>query len=454
MFRLAWLALLCRATALAPPRGAATRGAPRGVARAAPSMSAAPPLKAAILGGGLGGLTCAIALRKVGVDATVYERARALTPQAGTGLTLWPNGLSALGAIDAEIPGLAAARGCASEEIEVTSVDGSTSLPNPTGDPKRFPATYGHPMLNIQWGSLQELLASRLPDGCVRLGHEFKELELLDGGARAHFATADGGSAVAEADFVVGADGINSALRGQLVGDGAPRDAGRTIWRSILPPDVDAAALLPPRHCSMSAGEGKVGFVTDIGAKEGGASQIYWSAFATDAALEKSTVNRDDYDDVREYLLAEFKDVHRVEACIAAAAPGDILERRVADRAPLVDADTGAARIPWAGTATLLGDAFHAMIPSLGQGANSSFEGAHRLASAIQRLLSGGEDGDATRDVEAALRAYEVDQMERAHWIVEQSSSQGRAVYKDTDEFVRNQQKAQDQMWGIKFEPL
>ena len=121
---------------------------------------------------------------------------------------------------------------------------------------------------------------------------------------------------------------------------------------------------------------------------------------------------------------------------------------------PLVDADTGAARIPWAGTATLLGDAFHAMIPSLGQGANSSFEGAHRLASAIQRLLSGGEDGDATRDVEAALRAYEVDQMERAHWIVEQSSSQGRAVYKDTDEFVRNQQKAQDQMWGIKFEPL
>ena len=50
----------------------------------------------------------------------------------------------------------------------------------------------------------------------------------------------------------------------------------------------------------MSAGEGKVGFVTDIGAKECGESQIYWSAFATDAALEKSTVNRDDYDDASE----------------------------------------------------------------------------------------------------------------------------------------------------------
>ena len=95
---------------------------------------------------------------------------------------------------------------------------------------------------------------------------------------------------------------------------------------------------------------------------------------------------------------------------------------------------------------TLLGDAFHAMIPSLGQGANSAFEGAYRLARAVGAARGG--------DVEAALRAYECDQMERAHWIVEQSSSQGRAVYKDTDEFVKNQQKAQDQMWGIKFEPL
>ena len=431
------------------PRGrmrAASCARPPSMAATAPSAPSR-PLRAAILGGGLGGLTAAIALRKIGVDVTVYERARALTPQAGTGLTLWPNGLSALGAIDEDIPRLAAAQGCASEEIEGTSVDGKQSLPNPTGDPKRFPATYGHPMLNIQWGRLQGILASRLPEDCIRLGHEFETLELGDDRATAHFATGGAGARVAvEADLVVGADGINSALRAQLVGDGGPRDAGRTIWRSILPDDVDAAALLPPRHCSMSAGEGKVGFVTDIGAKEGGESQIYWSAFATDAALEKSTVNRDDYDDVRAYLLAEFKDVHRVEACIAAAAPGDILERRVADRAPLVDAASGAARIPWAGRATLLGDAFHAMIPSLGQGANSAFEGAYRLARAVGAARGG--------DVEAALRAYECDQMERAHWIVEQSSSQGRAVYKDTDEFVKNQQKAQDQMWGIQFEPL
>ena len=123
----------------------------------------------------------------------------------------------------------------------------------------------------------------------------------------------------------------------------------------------------------------------------------------------------------------------------------------MADRVPLVDA-AGDAAIPWAAEGgglpvTLLGDAFHAMIPSLGQGANSSFEGAYRLAAALA--------GAATpEEVAAALRAYEVAQMERVHWIVEQSAAQGKTVYEDRDEFMRRQQMAQDDMWGIKFDAL
>ena len=56
-------------------------------------------LRAGVIGGGLGGLACCNALRKVGIEAEVFERAPKLSPQAGTGLTLWPNGLSALEAI-------------------------------------------------------------------------------------------------------------------------------------------------------------------------------------------------------------------------------------------------------------------------------------------------------------------------------------------------------------------
>ena len=198
-------------------------------------------LKAAIIGGGLGGLTCCNALRKIGIDAQVYERAQTLSPQAGTGLTLWPNGLSALQAIDDGLIPRIKQVGGATTTIEVTSPDGLTKLPNPTGDPTRFPKVYGQPMFNVRWSKLQRVLASRLPDGCIHLDCGLTHVAPKAGGgvtATFEHAAADDGDGstaaaeplVADFDFVVGADGINSALRRQLVDDGAPRDAGRTIW--------------------------------------------------------------------------------------------------------------------------------------------------------------------------------------------------------------------------------
>ena len=148
-------------------------------------------------------------------------------------------------------------------------------------------------------------------------------------------------------------------------------------------------------------------------------------------------------------MCTQFSDVYKLKQCIERTPTETILERRVADRAPLVDED-GHAAIPWAAEelpATLLGDAFHAMIPSLGQGANSSFEGAYRLAKALA-------GAGTPEEVVAALRAYETAQMERVHWIVEQSAAQGKTVYEDREEFMRRQQMAQDDMWGVRFDAL
>jgi len=378
---------------------------------------------------------------------TVFERAKTLDGYAGTGLTLWPNGQKALAAIDAQLSEKLQALGAATQHIEVTDASGENSLPNPTGDPRRFPDVYGFPMRNVRWSTLRSALADRYAElgGRIVCDRSVEEA----GPGCVEFVDAAGASHKEDGfDVVVGADGLHSKFRGWLVNDGGPRDAGRTIWRAIIP--FADESLLPRDACSMSAGAGKVGFLTDVGE-----NCLYWSAFATDEALAASTVVRGD--DVKAYLLEEFAEVAALGPVIRATPAESILERRVADRKPLVD-KKGAPAIPWArkrrwwtrrplagGTTTLLGDAMHAMIPSLGQGANSSFEGAYRLAAAIR---------DADGDYEKALRAYEQAQIARVAAIVDASARQGRMVYEDKDEFMRAQGEAQDSMWGVRFEDL
>ena len=75
--------------------------------------SAAPrPLSAVIVGGGIGGLAAAVALRRVGIDAHVYERALELRSNVGTGIALWPNGVNALRTIGPDVAQEVASRGC------------------------------------------------------------------------------------------------------------------------------------------------------------------------------------------------------------------------------------------------------------------------------------------------------------------------------------------------------
>lgn len=409
---------------------------------AAVARALAPP-KVAVVGGGLGGLASGIALRKTGFDVTVFERAATLEGYAGTGLTLWPNGQAALAGIDEALSATLQTIGAPTDHIEVTDASGENPLPNPTGDPRRFPAVYGFPMRNVRWSTLRSCLAARFAEvggtvvldrSCVGFDEKADALRLVDHSGAARD--------VEGFDVVVGADGLHSALRAQLVDDGAPRDAGRTIWRAVIPFTRDLRRLLALNSCSMSAGSGKVGFLTDIGD-----DLLYWSAFATDEALAASTVDRAAHgDDVKAYLAEEFADVFKLLPCVEATPAASILERRVSDRAPLVDG-AGAPQIPWtSGKVTLLGDAFHAMIPSLGQGANSSFEGAYRLA----RALHAAPDGD----LEAALRAYEAGQMARVASIVDASARQGKMVYEDKDAFMKNQAEAQDEIWGVSFAPL
>jgi len=228
------------------------------------TAAALQPPRVAVVGGGLGGLASGIGLRNVGAEVTVFEKAPTLDGYAGTGLTLWPNGQAALRAIDADLGDALQKIGAPTEHIEVTDASGQNPLPNPTGDPRRFPEQYGHAMRNVRWSTLRAALAERF----VALGGEIecdRALAAVDGTT---LSLTDGAGAYHTAggyDVVVGADGLRSNLRAQLVDDGDPRDAGRTIWRAVIPFTPALRRVLSENACSMSAGSGKVGFLTDIG---------------------------------------------------------------------------------------------------------------------------------------------------------------------------------------------
>ena len=123
-------------------------------------------LRVSIIGGGIGGLATAAALLNKGFRVQVYERAQALRP-AGAGLTLLPNGLNSLAAID---PGIVEALKQAGSEVQCLTIKrstGETIISNRVALTEKF----GQPMLNIQWSRLQSILAEALPPGIIHLNH-------------------------------------------------------------------------------------------------------------------------------------------------------------------------------------------------------------------------------------------------------------------------------------------
>ncbi|MFJ2176895.1 FAD-dependent monooxygenase [Streptomyces sp. NPDC087851] len=183
-----------------------------------------------IVGGGIGGLAAALAVARRGHRAVVLERAGAFA-EIGAGIQLAPNGLHALDRL-----GLGdAVRARAVHIDELRFMDGVSgehvaSLPL-TGVYRR---RFGNPYVVVHRGELHGLLV----DACRRS----PAIELRAGsratGYRQHGGTAtvllDGGGRVT-GDAVIGADGIHSAIRRQLVGDGAPRVSGITVYRTVIP---------------------------------------------------------------------------------------------------------------------------------------------------------------------------------------------------------------------------
>ncbi|MBI3649889.1 MAG: FAD-dependent monooxygenase [Acidobacteria bacterium] len=344
-------------------------------------MSASSNRKAIIIGGGIGGLCAAIALRQQGVEAQVFERVATLK-EVGAGLSLWLNAIKALDKLGMAETLQALSIPQISGGIRTSSGD-LISGAMPEAVQKRFGAAL---ILMVHRAELHTALLEKLGKENVRLAAECCGFEQDDEGVTARFS--DGQTV--RGDFLLGADGINSVIRAQLFAPAKPRYAGYTAWRAVTKFD----SPFFKHGASESWGRGaRFGLIP---MSEG---RVYW--FATKNTKEGAA----DAARGRKREVAEcFRGWHQpIEAAIAATEEQDILRNDIYDRQPLPS---------WTkGRVTLLGDAAHPMTPNLGQGACQAIEDAVELADSVSH----------NRDLLAALQTYEARRLQRTNKIATQS---------------------------------
>ncbi|MGW0911993.1 FAD-dependent monooxygenase [Streptomyces sp. NPDC002784] len=309
----------------------------------------AQPKRAVVIGGGIGGLTAAAALHRSGLEVTVLERAPSLEP-VGAAISLAPNSLRALDVI-----------GLGDEIRDLAAWQGDGGLRAPSGrwlartDATAAAERFGGPLVLLHRATLVTSLAAGLPPGTVRTGVTATVADPGAAGRPARVSTPDGDR---EADLVVAADGIHSAVRGALFPDhpGAVY-CGFTTWRVVIPvPGAEFAS-------HETWGRGRIWGSHPL--KDG---RVYAYAAALAPAGERAP------DDERAELLRRYGDWHHpVPAILAAARPEDVLRHDVHHVAPPLPAFHR-------GRVALVGDAAHAMPPMLGQGGNQAIEDAIVLA--------------------------------------------------------------------------
>ena len=209
-------------------------------------------MRVIVIGSGIAGLSAAIALRKVGIDVAVYERAPQLV-EVGAGISLWSNALRALDTI-----GVGDAIRRASLKMTRSEIRARNGFKIQMGfDAGELERKVGVPDIvrMIHRADLVTALAAHLPPGTARYGHECIGVDLRETGAAVRFRNGH----TDDADVVMGADGIRSAVRAAVLGPDEPRYSGYTCWRGICP----RPANLEPGYVGEWWGRGKrVGITT------------------------------------------------------------------------------------------------------------------------------------------------------------------------------------------------
>lgn len=356
-----------------------------------------------IAGGGIGGLSAALCCLHFGHKVTVLEQANYLG-EVGAGIQLPPNAMKIFMALGLEEK--IAVNAFSPEAIETRMGEsGTTIFTIPLGNAAQI--RWGAPYLHIHRGdyitALKEALMAKAPN-CIKLGAALISYTQNEGGVTALLANGE----TVGGDVLIGADGIHSTTRAQMLGPDAPSFTGNVAWRAVVPIEKLGDNAPSPTACAwMGKGRHAVTYRLRRGT----------------LANFVGVVERDDWTEEswntkgrKEDALKDFANWHpSITQLIEDVDESALFRWALFERPPLnrwVD-----------GRVALLGDAAHPMLPFLAQGAAMAVEDAWALAAELSA---------SDQNVPAALKTYQARRLARTAAVQASSRANAKTFHKRT----------------------
>jgi len=352
------------------------------------------PRKIIIAGGGIGGMTAALALARDGHEVVVLEQAKTLGPSVGAGVTLAPNAMKIYARLGLETALCAEGVEPARQRVQHWR-DGRTLVTLERGQVVRD--RYQAPYLYVHRADLHAVLKAALEEtgrAEVRLGAHVDAVSYNPEEARVYLPSGE----IVSGDILIAADGVKSVIR-TLFEAADPHFTGHVAWRAIVP--VEGAALTDlAEFPGIHIGPGRMAVRYPISRVQAlnlvfFARQPDWSpeGWAIPGRLSE--------------LEALFGDwAEGVKAMLGAVREDQLFKWGVFARTPLATWVCG-------GRIALLGDAAHAMTPFLGQGASAAIEDAVILGRCLAECDTAAE----------GLGRYEQARMARCAFIQTESNA-------------------------------